>query len=837
MNRILYYILCIVFLFTTPCVATAQIMALTAGNGTYGYDGDGGSATAAKLKIPTTVTRDAGGNIYFCDQLNHCVRRVSPTGIITTVAGTGALGYTGDGGLATAARLNGNWGVATDAAGNLYITDQWNYVVRKVSASGTISTIAGTGVQAYTGDGGPATSATFRRPLGIAVDNSGNVFVGDVDNYCVRRIDAFGTITTWAGTGTAGNGPDGGPATATRIGYIWGMATDNAGNLYICDGDYHKVRKVSPTGTITTVAGTGVAGFLGDGGPATAATFNKPVGVALLHNGSLLIADCNNHRIRQVSPDGVVRTIAGTGTAGYNGEGIPATSARINGPAGLVADDNDNIYFCDVENTRVRKIANILYFNKGDTAHFSVCENSGPVDINLLLAVTDIYAGLTDTWTLEVAPAHGTASVGYSATSPGGIITPSGLYYVPASGYAGPDSFDVRVTNVYTTDVIRVYVSVDPLLSPGVISGPSSVCMGDTVRLTNTATGGVWSAVVGYVMVTTSGGDGIVRGLVPGTDTVKYSVTNGCGTAEAAYAVTVNALPNPGSVSGPEAFCLGATVLFTANVSGGTWSTSNINTTVNSSGQVKGVAPGPSVVIYTVSNAWCSAVAIRLVTVEVFPDAGTIEGPSTVCVGGIIQLRDTVANGVWASTNGLIEVSGGKVTGLVAGNDFVNYAVTNTCGTDVATWPLTVFANPPVPDVQVVLGIMYATRGATAYQWQLNGVDIPGAVTDTLYALETGVYHVVVTNASGCRSASAPVHYTACSADDMQILPNPTGGELSIVWCRKVNAVLFTADGRVVGYADEARKITMGNLPSGFYILHVFDTNGERVRSVKIVKQ
>ena len=837
MNRTLYCLLRIVFLFLVPHISVAQIIAPVAGNGTYGYDGDGGMATSAKLRIPTTVTRDAANNLYFCDQLNHCVRRVSPSGIISTVAGNGSLGYSGDGGTATAARLNGNWGVAADGAGNLYITDQWNYVVRKVSTLGTISTIAGTGVQAYTGDGGPATSATFRRPLGIAVDNSGNIFVGDVDNYCIRRIDVFGTITTWAGTGTAGNGPDGGPATATQIGYVWGLATDNAGNLYFCDGDYHKVRKVSSSGIITTVAGTGTAGFSGDGGAATLARFNKPIGVSLLHNGALVITDCNNHRIRQVGTDGVVRTIAGTGTPGYNGEGIPATSARINGPAGVVADENDNIYFCDVENARVRKIANILYFNKGDTAHLSVCQNSGPVPINALLSVTDIYTGLTDTWTLETAAMHGTASVSYSATSVGATTTPSGLFYVPASGYAGPDSFDVRVTNVYTTDVIRIYVSVDPLLSPGVISGPSSVCEGDTIRLTNTTTGGIWSAAGSVVLVTASGPDGLVKGLIPGVDTVKYSVTNGCGTAVASYPVTVNPLPDPGTVVGPEAFCLGSTVLFTANVSGGTWSTSNVNTSVTASGQVKGVAPGPSVVIYTVSNAWCQAVAIRQVTVEIFPDAGNIEGPSTVCVGATIQLKDTVANGVWSASNSFITVSSGTVTGVAPGSDFVNYAVTNTCGTDVATWPITVFANPPIPNVYVVLGIMYAAKGGASYQWQLNGVDIAGATTDTLYALETGIYQVIITNSSGCRSTSFPVNYTACSADDMQIMPNPTSGELSIVWCRKVTAVLYTADGRTVGYADEVRNITMGNLPSGFYILHVFDVNGERVRSVKIVKQ
>ncbi|GAA4460974.1 hypothetical protein GCM10023093_04750 [Nemorincola caseinilytica] len=820
-----------------PFAAPAQIISNVAGNGTVGYSGNGGDATVARLDSPTCVALDGSGNVYINDQLNHSIRKVDPAGVITTLAGTGSFGYGGDGGPASAARLNGNWGVAADAAGNVYITDQYNYRVRRVGTSGTITTIAGTGANGYSGDGGPAVSATFRKPLGIAVDDEGNVYVGDADNYRIRRISVAGNITTYAGTGTSGNSGDEGPATDARLGYVWGLATGKDGSLYICDGTYHKIRKVTPDGIIHTFAGTGTAGISGDNGPATAARFNLPVGVSVLPNGTVVVTDCRNDRIRKIGTDGIVRTIGGTGVAGYNGDGIPATAARLHSPVGIATDASENIYFADMGNVRVRKIANVLYFIKGDDTVLDVCQNSIPVSINHLLAVRDIYVGLTDVWTLQTAPAHGTAVVGHSATSTGGITTPAGITYTPDAGYNGTDSFEIKVANSITSDVIKIYVNVAPLLSPGTIEGPDMVCLGETVWLSNpTAGGGVWSVVGSKLSVAVAGGICVVRGEGEGVDTVRYQVTNACGVATTTKAITVNPLPDAGTLTGPAAFCKGSTVAFIASVPGGIWSTSNPNTEVNVLGQVKGLQGGPSTVIYTVSNAWCQAAAIKMVVVEVFPEAGVIEGPMGVCLHSEVLLKDTIEGGVWSSTLGNVSVSNGKVRGLAVGNDFVNYSITNTCGTDVASLPIMVYPVPAEPDVTVIQGVLYATKGYPSYQWRINTTDIPGATADTFYAQETGIYEVVVKNTSGCSAVSAKLNYTGCDPGDMEVMPNPVTGELTVVWCKKVTAILLTIDGRYVGQADEVRKIIFRDIPSGTYILNVYDNEMEKVRSVKIVK-
>lgn len=839
MNRSLYYLYCIVVLIGSYVKAPAQIISTVAGNGTSGYFGDGGPATNAHFFINTTVSLDGVGNLYINDQLNHCIRKVTPSGTISTVAGTGVLGSGGDGGPATNARLHSNWGVAADAPGNIYITDQQNATIRRVNTSGIINTIAGiTGLEGSDGDGGAATAAKLRKPIGIAVDNTGNIYIADAANFRVRKIDPAGTITNFAGSGASGFFGDGGPAVNARLGDMYGLAVDNAGSVYICDGSNNRVRKVNPAGIITTIAGTGAAGFGGDGGPATAAVLNTPSGVFVTANGSVLISDSRNHRVRKITPDGIINTIAGTGTAGYNGDNIPATAARLFEPVGIVADTNDNIYVSDMSNVRIRKISNILYFIKGDTAQIEVCQNSGPTPINDVLTIRDIYPGLTDNWTLEAAPLHGTAVVAYSALSGGGITTPTGLTYTPTAGYTGLDSFKVKVANLLASDVITIHVNIAPLIMPGPILGKDMVCLGDTIMLQNSIGGGTWSAANGNVSLSFSGANCTVKGEIVGESIVSYHVTNACGTASVTKSVTVNPLPNPGSISGPPVFCKGTVVNFTASVGGGTWSTSNLNTSVNSLGQVKGENGGNSTIIYTVNNAWCSAATISNVTIEVFPYAGGLSGPTNVCVGSQIKIIDSVVGGTWgggiygfASAN-----TTGTVTGVSDGNDFVYYSVTNTCGTDVSTWPVTVYPVPVMPEIKVVLGVLYATKGHTSYQWRLNGVNIPGATADTLYALETGIYDVVVSNVLDCRSTSSLLNYTGCTADDMEIMPNPVTGELSIVWCKKVTAVLYTIDGRLVGQADETRRISLTGLPPAMYMLTVFDNNKIRVKSLKIVK-
>ena len=335
-------------------VDTAGKITLAAGAGPCG--GDGGPATAACLTYVTGVAVDGSGSLYIADRVYHRIRKVSPTGTITTVAGSGIYGYSGDGGPATAARMYHPSSVAVDAAGNLFIADTFNLCVRKVNAGGTITTAAGTGGAGYSGDGGPANAARLRNPTGVAVDSSGNLFIADSLNHCVRKVDAGGTITTVAGTGVFGYSGDGGPAIAARLAYPEQLAVDNLGNLYIADQGNERIRKVDAGGTITTVAGTGVFGYFGDGGPAIAARLAHPTSVAVDAWGRLQIADAVNHRIRQVDLDGTITTVAGTGDFGFAGDGGPATAAWLSNPHGVATDGSGRLYIADMYNFRVRRV-------------------------------------------------------------------------------------------------------------------------------------------------------------------------------------------------------------------------------------------------------------------------------------------------------------------------------------------------------------------------------------------------------------------------------------------------------------------------------------------------
>jgi hypothetical protein len=315
--------------------------------------GDGGPATSAELNGPTGVALDGAGNLYIADQSNCRVRAVSGT-TIATVAGNGTCGYAGDGDLATNAELNGPIGVVLDSAGNLlYIADQGNCVVREVSV-GTIATVAGDGTCSYAGDGGPASSAELTFPQGVALDGAGNLYIADQGNCVVREV-VGGTITTVAGNGTCSYAGDGVPATSAELNGPTGVALDGAGDLYIADRSNCRVRKVV-SGTITTVAGNGTCGYAGDSGPALGAELDVPEGVALDGAGNLYIADRSNCRVREVS-GGTITTVAGNGTCGYGGDSGPATSAELNGPTGVALDGAGDLYIADTTNCRVRKVS------------------------------------------------------------------------------------------------------------------------------------------------------------------------------------------------------------------------------------------------------------------------------------------------------------------------------------------------------------------------------------------------------------------------------------------------------------------------------------------------
>ena len=321
-----------------------------AGTGTAGFSGDGLAATSAKLHSPAGVAVDAAGNVFIADAANHRVRRVDATsGLISTIAGTGTAGIFGNGVAATSAQLNGPEGVAVDAVGNVFIADTENHQVRRVdTTTGLISTIAGTGTSGYNGDGGIATSAKLFSPIGVAVDAAGNVFIGDANNYRVRRVDATsGLISTIAGTGVFGYSGDGGAATSAQLSFPEGVAVDGGGNVFIADWYNQRVRRVDATsGLISTIAGTGAFGYSGDGGAGTSAQLNSPAGVAVDAAGNVFIADSGNSRVRRVdATTGLISTIAGTGA-----------SAQLNGPIGVAVDAAGNVFIADSGNHRVRRV-------------------------------------------------------------------------------------------------------------------------------------------------------------------------------------------------------------------------------------------------------------------------------------------------------------------------------------------------------------------------------------------------------------------------------------------------------------------------------------------------
>jgi streptogramin lyase len=335
-------------------------MSTVAGSGSFqlgSLAGDGGQATESTLN-PYDVALDASGNIYIADNENYAIRKVTvSTGVITTVAGTGTSGYSGDGGQATEATLKNPRGVSVDASGNIHIADSYNNVIRKVTVvTGVITTVAGTGTSGLSGDGGQATEATMRSPRAVVVDASGNIYIADTSSGRIRKVTvSTGIITTVAGGGSQSYSGD--VATSTSI-MPFDVALDTSGNIYIADWSNNVIRKITESsGTITTMAGTGTSGYSGDGGQATEATLNGPNGVSIDTLGDIYIADSSNHVIRKVTVStGLITTVAGTGTSGYGGDGEEATSANLRGPYHITVETPGTFYIVNLYTYQIRKV-------------------------------------------------------------------------------------------------------------------------------------------------------------------------------------------------------------------------------------------------------------------------------------------------------------------------------------------------------------------------------------------------------------------------------------------------------------------------------------------------
>ena len=533
-----------------------------AGSNFAGYYGDGGTATHAAVNQPTGVAVDGSGNLYIADSFNNVVREVSG-GVITTVVGSGLKGYAGDGGPANAAYLYTPTSIALDSSGNLYISDKANSVIRKVSG-GNIVTIAGTNVAGFAGDGGAATSAQLNGPNGLVVDGSGNVFFADEGNSRIRKIDSSGKISTVAGNGSYTFAGDGGSAISAALNLPAGVAIDSSGNLYIADTLNNRIRMVSSGGSITTAAGNGIFSFSGDGGPAVAAQLYQPSGVRLDLRGNILISDTNNNRLRKVS-NGTIVTIAGDGTPGYSGDGGPASKAQVNQPLGIAVDAAGRILFADSVNHVIRAISPggtiTTFAGNGTPGYSGDGAAAGKAQLSFPGAVTvdasgSVYIADTGNHCVRkvsvngaISTIAGTGEPGYSGDSQPAskamLDRPTGVAVDGFGNVYIADSGNVRVRSINSKGTIATFAGDGSVALPGNGTQAASSPLSGAQDVAVDGAGNLY--IAGALGVEMAAPDGTVTTLV-GYKTPGYSGDGGISTDKMVNGVAAIALDPTGNV-------------------------------------------------------------------------------------------------------------------------------------------------------------------------------------------------------------------------------------------------------------------------------------------------
>jgi trimeric autotransporter adhesin len=419
----------------------AQIITTVVGRG--GTFGDGGPATNAAIAQPFGIFMANNGNLYIADAGHNRIRMVNIHGIITTVAGispdglhdTG--GYNGDNIQATAALLKRPTGITADGAGNIYIVDDDNFRIRRIDPTGIITTIAGTGISGYSGDNGPATNATIGNCASICLDAAGNIYFADIDNFVIRKINTSGIINTYAGTGTGGYSGDGNPATAAKIS-TFHLCSDNSGNIYTAEYSSHCIRKIDRDGIITTIAGTGIEGYTPDGNMASGALLSLPSAVRVDITGNILFTEGGNFIVRKIAADGTLVTVAGDRTPGYSGDGGPATDAQLDAPIDVLEDLDGGIYICDFNNNVVQYISNPLgvatTYSSGNALSIYPTPCTGEVLLNITeIQDENVVYRISDMEGRPLKQLQGTTNKAIRIT----LDEPAGIFIVAATTSTG----------------------------------------------------------------------------------------------------------------------------------------------------------------------------------------------------------------------------------------------------------------------------------------------------------------------------------------------------------------------------------------------------------------
>jgi len=822
-----YYRISVLAFITAFCFAfnttNAQVIRTVAGTGYKGNYGDGGPADTAQLNTPQAVVVDKSGNFYIADYQNNLIREVTKNGIISTVVGILNSGgaYNGDGIPASSAQLNGPQGLALDASGNLYIADAANNRVRIVNfSSGNINTFAGTGSAGYSGDTYGASTAQLNNPTSVAVDKAGNVYIADYNNYVVRKVNTLGNISTVAGNDTAGYTGDGGQATLAHI-VPNGICVDTAGNLYIADGSYNVIRKVTvSTGIITTIAGNGTAGYNGDNMPATASELYAPQGIAADSVGNIYIADFNNSRIRKVNfKNDTITTLAGIGYGTYSGDGMEANTAGLSNPTGVALDDSGNVFIADNGNNRIRRIAvrGPSITSQPTFSKSTICNGSSAT-----IGITVNGTGTTYQWFVDSA--YGPWVKLTNAGVYSGVTTDS-LRISKALTTQQQPSYRCVIDNGYDTSSSNsLYITNLPSV---VFTGPTdSICVGaPTQIIAGIFNGGGYSPArknnrqINYFGATYSWSNGdstdtiVVKPMVTTTYSVAVS-QYGC-VKDTSITIEVDRTKLAIQAFPSSTVCSGTEVgLFAEHGTASyTW-TGGVN---------NGVAFAPSATkTYTVTGndgLGCTLIDSIKITVNPLPTLSVSTTPKdTICAGSSVTLTGSGATTFNWSNNITNGVAFSPVSSAVY---YLTGTNVNGCSASISV-PVVVNVLPIVtgtasPDAVCKGATTTLTgNGASTYSWS-GGVNNNIAFTPT----SSGSYTVIGTDTHGCvNSDVVNITVNPLPVISISAFPSPT-------LCQGSSVALFGGGGNSYAWTGGVNNgVSFTPSASGTYTVTGIDGNG-----------